>query len=38
MNFENNEEAGPSKNVMKEEIETGEKAGIKILTLLLYNT
>ena len=30
MNFENNEEAGPSGIVVKEEMETDEEAGIKI--------
>ena len=31
MNFENNEEAGPSGIVVKEEMETDEEAGIKTI-------
>ena len=38
MNFENNEEAGPSDIVVKEEMETDETAGIKIICFSIYNT
>ena len=37
MNFANNEEAGPSGIVVKEEMETDEEAGIKIICFSIYN-
>ena len=36
MDFENNDESGPSGNVGNEEIETDEAAGIKIITSEVY--
>ena len=37
INFANNEEAGPSGIVVKEEMETDEEAGINIAFLFYYN-
>ena len=38
MNFANNEEADPPGIKMKEEIETDDEAGIKIISFSIYKT